>query len=76
MDRKKWSNPEIMELGIKSTKEEWSTTYKPGDKVYKCKYNCGYQSKKQEDVKKHEKHCPGNGTMLPGEGEGLVPTFS
>ncbi len=82
MVKKNWEMPELMELGLKSTKEDCSTL-KTGEKCFMnhtCQY-CGKEFKAGSfshiEYELHVAKCGKPGYPLPGPGEGVpTPTVS
>lgn len=65
--KKKWLNPQLMNLGVQETREDETDEQLIFD--YKCKY-CWKRFSKKETRDKHEKTCyrkPAD--MLPGQGQ-------
>lgn len=66
--KKKWLNPQLMNLGVQETRED--ETDEQLRHVYRCRHCCEKFNKK-EKRNKHEKTCiyrkPAD--MLPGQGQ-------
>lgn len=71
MEKKKWQNAEILELGVESTKDEVNGSEKM---IYKCQY-CEERFWTKDGRKKHEENCAfghaaegfgPNGNVTPG----------
>ena len=70
MEKKLWSNAEVVELGVESTREDGIET---ADEKYKHSENCDRKHWPWEGCNKNNLI----GNMLPGQGvDTTVPTFS